>query len=255
MKLNLGYFYPKELNLYGDTGNVEILVYRADARNIKLNVQFVDASTKVDSNLMKTFDIIFMGGGPDSGQKDMYKDLIQNKGPYIKDYINENGVALFICGSYQLMGHYYKPYSGPDIEGLGVYDMYTKHFGVTKNRCVGNVVVELDNALVKDPSFKSISKLGNTLVGFENHGGRTFLQSHENALANVISGYGNNGEDSTEGYMYKNSFGTYLHGPLLSKNPHFADYLLLKASKRDTLEPMDDKIIIQAHSALKNRFK
>lgn len=254
MKLTIGYFYPEELNLYGDTGNIEVLVSRAKRRNIDVEVLNVDSTTKVDVALAHKLNIVFMGGGPDSGQKEMYTDLLVNKGPVLKEYIERNGASLFICGSYQLMGHYYKAADGLELKGLGIFDLYTQHFGHDKKRCVGNIVSTLNADLLARDAFKSNNHIGNTIVGFENHGGRTYLQNNLEPLARVLSGFGNNGEDKTEGALYKNSIGTYFHGPILSKNPHIADFLIATALGISELPPLDDTIIQQAHSALVARF-
>jgi CobQ-like glutamine amidotransferase family enzyme len=161
-------------------------------------------------------------------------------------------VGLFICGSYQLLGHYYKSADGTELKGLGVFDMYTQHFGNTKARCIGNVVCEIAPELRHDEVFNAVNKIGSTLVGFENHGGRTYLGKGLLPLAKIIKGFGNNGEDSAEGVLFKNSVGTYLHGPILSKNPHLADYLICKALKLDFLETLDDNLINTSHSASKS---
>lgn len=254
MKMSIAYFYPQELNLYGDTGNVEILVARAKARDITVKVDEVGAGDGLDRGLMQQVDLIFMGGGPDSGQKQMYEDLLERKGPYIREYVENGGAALFICGSYQLMGHYYKAADGSELEGLGVYDMYTQHFGHKKRRCVSNIVCKLSSSILEDPLFKAINHTGEHIVGFENHGGRTYLSQSYRTLAQVITGHGNNSEDGTEGLHVKNSIGTYLHGPILSKNPHVADYLIAKAAGVEKLSNLDDTIINTAHSVLKRRF-
>ena len=145
MRLRIGYFYPEQLNLYGDNGNVEILVYRAKKRGIDVEVENVGLQT----SLGKKFDLVLMGGGPDSSQKEVYEDLIKVKGVYLKDYINSGGFGLYICGAYQLLGNYYKSADGSVLEGLGAFDLYTEHFGNEellrnkKPRCIGNVVCEL----------------------------------------------------------------------------------------------------------------
>ncbi|OGC57158.1 hypothetical protein A3H26_02405 [candidate division WWE3 bacterium RIFCSPLOWO2_12_FULL_36_10] len=248
MKFKIGYFYPEQLNLYGDNGNVEILVYRAKKRGIDVEVALVDLGTNLEEN---RFNLVFMGGGPDSSQKEVYEDLLKDKGPYLKDYINSGGFGLYICGAYQLLGKYYKSADGSILEGLGVFDLYTEHFGNKKPRCIGNVVCELSDEFRHKEVFNSLNKIGSTLVGFENHGGRTYLGEKMLPLGKVITGYGNNSEDGYEGVLYKNSIGTYLHGPVLSKNPHLADYLIAGSLGLDRLESLDDSLILSAHIASK----
>ncbi len=251
MKLNIGYFYKDQLNLYGDNGNVEILQYRAEKRGIPVDVKQIGINTTSDQMAVLNINMIFMGGGPDSGQKEMYEDLISSKKNFLMDYINRGGVGLFICGSYQLLGKYYQTADGSLLEGLGIFDFYTKHFGNHKPRCIGNAVCEISPRILSDPLFLKINGLGGNLVGFENHGGRTYLNKDNKyaPLAKVLSGYGNNGEDGTEGVLFKNCLGSYLHGPILSKNPHLADYLIAKALKLEDLPPLDDTLITLAHTA------
>ena len=252
MKLTIGYFYADLLNLYGDNGNVEILTARARSRGFDVAVCHIDQSTALTPELMQSINLVFMGGGPDSGQKLMYEDLINNKGSYLKDYINRGGVGLYVCGSYQLLGHYYKSADGSNLQGLGAFDLFTRHFGNKKPRCIGNVVATLCEQILADPVFKSVNKIGDTLVGFENHGGRTYLNKTLTPFAKVITGHGNNSEDGTEGVFYKNSIGTYFHGPILARNPHIADFLIAKALNVDTLKELDDGLILSAHIASKN---
>lgn len=247
MKLVIGYFYKEDLNLYGDNGNVEILVSRARARGFDTSVVIVDKNITGEVLKNENINLIFMGGGPDSGQKEMYQDLIGDKKDFLNEYINSGGVGLFVCGSYQLLGKYYKASDGSVLEGLSVFDFYTQSFGPTKPRCIGNVICKISDQLLNDPLFKKVNKIGDTLVGFENHGGRTYLGVDLMPLATVTSGHGNNSQDKTEGLLYKNIIGTYLHGPVLSKNPHLADYLIAKALNIDELVPLDDKYIISAH--------
>ena len=147
-------------------------------------------------------------------------------------------VFLAVCGGYQLFGHYYRPGEGDDLSGLGIFDLRTVHPGPAARRCIGNLVTQREEV---------------TLVGFENHGGRTYLGPTCRPLATVAHGFGNNGEDGTEGAAYNNSFGTYLHGSFLPKNPGFADHLLRLALARhgqeDLLTPLDDRVEQRAHTA------
>ncbi len=256
--LRIGYFYPDLLNLYGDNGNVEILTIRAKARNITVDVVPITIDTEASTELFADINLVFMGGGPDAGQQAMYTDLVTEKGPFLKKYLHSEGVGLFICGAYQLMGHYYKAADSSVLDGLGIFDLYTEHFGNHKPRCIGNMVCTLNTEFLQNKAFKNINK--NNLfefVGFENHGGRTYLGKSATPLAKVQKGYGNNGEDKTEGVLYKNAIGTYSHGPVLARNPHLADFLIANALKLDTLEPLaadfiNDDLILRAHTASKN---
>jgi lipid II isoglutaminyl synthase (glutamine-hydrolysing) len=248
-KLVIAYFYKKLLNLYGDNGNVEILIKRASDRDIEVALLEIDIDTKIDSDIMRHVNLAFMGGGPDSGQKSMYADLFKNKGEYLKEYVEAEGVGLYVCGSYQLLGYYYKAADGEMLEGLGAFDLYTRHFGNKQPRCIGNTVATLSSKITEDPVFKAVNKLDNVIVGFENHGGRTYLGNSVDSFATVSMGHGNNSEDKTEGVFYKNSIGTYFHGPLLARNPHLADFLIAKALHLDTLKELDDSLIYTAHTA------
>ncbi|MBU1132733.1 glutamine amidotransferase [Patescibacteria group bacterium] len=243
MKLTIGYFYKDLLNLYGDNGNVEILLYRAKKRGFDTELVNISIDTKITTELVKNINMVFMGGGPDSSQKAIYQDLLDDKKDFLKGYIDKGGVGLYVCGSYQLLGKYYKAADGSYLKGLSIFDLYTQHFGNQKKRCIGNTVAKLlinDSLLERTPS---------TIVGFENHGGRTFLGKEANPFAKIIKGHGNNSQDGTEGVYYKNSIGTYFHGPVLARNPHLADYLIAKSLKLDTIKPLDDSLAYSAHTA------
>ncbi len=276
LSLKIAWFYPKQLNLYGDRGNVEILVARAKARGIFVEVVEIDLETPLNSSQMEGINLVFMGGGPDLDQQKIYSDFIQNKGPYLKEYLNSGGVGLFICGSYQLLGNYYKSADGTVIKGLELLDLYTESFGKSKPRSIGNVTVEINPDLLSDPVFAKNNKIGSTLVGFENHGGRTYfpsLYTEESQkflpLGHTKKEFGNNEKDTTEGILYKNTIGTYLHGPVLARNPHLADYLIAKSIKMEllpfaeslesseflesakSLERLDNSVIVSAHEKSK----
>lgn len=217
MKINIGWLYPDLMNTYGDRGNIIALNYRAKMMGIDAIVNKI--SINEPGNSISKMDIIFMGGAQDKQQEIVNQDL-KNKGEFLKKAINDGVPGLYVCGAYQFLGKYYKEADGNIINGIGAFDLYTESPGLNVPRCIGNIVIE--------------SKLfpGIKLVGFENHGGRTYLADKKLAFATVIKGYGNNGEDETEGIFYKNSFGTYLHGPILPKNPELADYLIKKAVER-----------------------
>ena len=218
MTINIGWLYPDLMSTYGDRGNIIALSYRLKKRGIKPIVHKI--SVHEPKELILKMDIIFMGGAQDKQQEIVNIDLKNNKGKYLKEAIVHGVPGLFVCGAYQFLGKYYKAADGTIIEGLGVFDLYTESPGLKVSRCIGNIIIE-------SKLFPKIK-----LVGFENHGGRTYLSDQKLAFAKVIKGFGNNGEDLTEGIFYKNSFGTYLHGPILPKNPELSDYLIKKALER-----------------------
>jgi len=218
MNINIGWLYPDLMNTYGDRGNIIALSYRLKLRKIDPVVYKISINESPD--LIPKMDIIFMGGAQDKQQEIVNKDLKNNKGRYLVSAIENNVSCLFVCGAYQFLGKYYKAADGTIIDGLGVFDLYTENPGINFPRCIGNIVIQ-------STLFPKIK-----LVGFENHGGRTYLADKKLAFAKIIKGFGNNGEDQTEGIYYKNSFGTYLHGPILPKNPELSDYLIKKALER-----------------------
>ena len=211
--LTLGHLYPDQLNLYGDRGNIIVLRERCRQRGIDLRVINLGVG---DALAPDEYDMLFIGGGQDKEQAPVAQDLFDIKGIGLWAAIEDDMPVLAVCGGYQLLAHYYRPATGPDMRGLGVFDAWTVHKGNRVPRCIGDV---------------AISWQGQTLVGFENHGGRTYLGTAK-PLGKVLKGFGNNAEDATEGACYRNAFGTYLHGSLLPKNPHFADYLIGLALQR-----------------------
>jgi CobQ-like glutamine amidotransferase family enzyme len=212
-QLTLGHLYPDQLNLYGDRGNILVLRQRCQQRGIALRV--VDLGIG-DALAPDEYDMLFIGGGQDKEQAPVAQDLLEIKGIGLWAAIEDDMPVLAVCGGYQLLAHYYRPANGPDMRGLGVFDAWTIHKGPRVARCIGNI---------------AISWNGTTLVGFENHGGRSYLGSAQ-PLGKVLKGHGNNSEDGTEGAVYRNTYGTYLHGSLLPKNPHFADHLIGLALRR-----------------------
>ena len=232
--LRLAHLYPKQMNLYGDRGNILCLRRRCEARGIELAVDELEIGEVLDPT---GYDLIFIGGAQDREQRRVAADLLAAKGEALRHAVAAGVVVLAVCGGYQLLGRYYRPAEGEDLPGLGIFDAWTVHPGPTAKRFIGNVVVRWQGA---------------TLVGFENHGGRTFLGPAARPLARVIAGYGNNGRDSTEGAVQANAFGTYLHGSLLPKNPRFADHLIALALARKYgdggLPSLDDTLEEQAHA-------
>ena len=208
MIINICHLYGNLLNTYGDVGNVMALKYFAEKKGHEVNIEVVSLKDDFD---YKKYDFVFFGGGQDYEQSIVEKDL-ENKKENIKKYIENDGLFLAICGGYQLMGKYYYDAYDNKIEGLKIFDYYTKN-QVNSNRFVGNIEIK-DN------------ENGQIYHGFENHGGVTFLKNIENAFASVIDGNGNNGEDKTEGFRYKNTFASYLHGPLLARNENLVNTFL-----------------------------
>ena len=197
MKITIGHLYPDLLNLYGDRGNIQCLMKRCLWRGIEAETIAFELGDKIDFSKL---DIVLLGGGSDREQMLVCEKLKEIQKDF-KAYVEDNGVVIAICGGYQLLGNYYKTDQGM-IEGLKLVDMSTEQ---GKGRLIGNIVMQSD--LFDMP-----------IVGFENHGGRTTIGNNK-ALGKVLSGYGNDGQSGEEGVVYKNVIGTYLHGPLLPKNP------------------------------------
>lgn len=209
-KIVIGWLYPTLMNVYGDIGNLKTLQKRLEWRSINYDVKYLE--TGFNSSELKECDILLMGGAQDKQQEIVAKDLFSKK-EELKKLIENNTPGLYVCGAYQFLGNYYKKSNGEIIKGLGIFDLYTQNLEDT--RLIGNIIVN--------------SELFDKLIGFENHGGKTYLGKYLKPLGKVIKGFGNNGSDQTEGAIYKNSIGTYLHGPILPKNPKLADYLIQKA--------------------------
>ncbi|MBI5449244.1 cobalamin biosynthesis protein CobQ [Candidatus Gottesmanbacteria bacterium] len=250
-ELTIAWLYPDLMSTYGDRGNIMVLQKRCQWRGIATRVTPVTLETEAKE--LSHCDLIFMGGAQDRQQKIASDDFIRRKGPVIGEMVESGIPALFVCAAYQFVGHYYKPYQGDAIPGAGIFDLYTEHPGDQAKRLIGNVVAQLES-----DQFLSTSSYDQTIVGFENHGGRTYLGSKMKPLAKVLHGFGNNGEDGYEGALYKNSIGSYFHGPLLSKNPHIADWLIATALemkyKNDlALAALDDRLEWQAHAFLLHR--
>ncbi|HZU12898.1 MAG TPA: glutamine amidotransferase [Chloroflexota bacterium] len=241
MRLSLVHLYPALLNLYGDRGNIITLKQRCAWRGIELDV--IEIGLGQDFPVSEP-DLVFMGGDQDREQEIVIDDLRRRHGDRLRHSIQNGTPVLAVCGSYQLLQEYYKPAAGRELHGLGIIPAHTVHPGPGVPRCVGNIVIRWP--------------LG-TVVGFENHGGRTFLDAGVQPLGTVASGFGNNGDDGTEGARVHNLFGTYIHGSLLPKNPAFADLLLSLALARRyagaTLQPLDDTLERRAHDAAVSRAR
>lgn len=237
MKLTIGHLYPDLLNLYGDRGNIQCFRKRLEWRGMEAEVIPFLSGDKIDFSKL---DIVLLGGGSDREQELVCKYLLEIKNDF-KDYVENNGVVLAVCGGYQLLGKSYKT-KDKLIEGLGILNITTEW---EPERLIRNIV--LNSPLFDTP-----------VVGFENHGGRTYIGDHT-PFGKVFFGLGNTGKSGYEGVVYKNVIATYLHGPLLPKNPHVCDYLLERALKRKygdnvTLEPLPDELEHKANSCIVDRY-
>ena len=240
MQLRIGHMYPAQMNIYGDRGNIISLVQRCRWRQIDVTVTPIHPGTSV---AWDSFDLCFFGGGQDSGQALIADDLVKRHGADVRAAVGDGLVMLAICGGYQLLGNYFLTHTGEKLPGVGALDVHTIGGDI---RLIGNLAIRVDLPIAPQ-----------TLIGFENHSGRTYVGSGAQALGRVVAGAGNNGEDHSEGAYVHNTFGCYLHGSLLPKNPHFADYLIQAALTRRyghaTLAPLDTTLEMQAHQTMWTR--
>ena len=235
-KLTIGHLYPDLLNLYGDRGNIQCFRKRLEWRGMEAEVIPFLSGEKIDFSKL---DIVLLGGGSDREQELVCGFLKDIKDDF-KAYVEDGGVVLAVCGGYQLLGKYYKT-NKKTIEGLSILDITTEW---QPERLIRNIV--LNSPLFEQP-----------VVGFENHGGRTYLNGNK-PFGKVLYGAGNDGKSGYEGVVYKNVIGTYLHGPLLPKNPQVSDYLIQKALERKygevQLMPLDDSQEKEANDYIYHRF-
>lgn len=253
-RLRLAHLYPAEMNVYGDRGNVIALHQRCLWRGIQLSVTPVEPGDTVD---WAGFDLAFFGGGQDSGQALIARDLLDHQGVGLRAAIEDGLVLLAICGGYQLLGHYFLTHTGERLPGLGALDVHT--IGGSK-RLIGNSVVEADfltahgRMPTSDPHASVVR-----LVGFENHSGRTYHGPGVRSLGRVLVGHGDNGEDRQGGAIYQNTIGCYLHGSLLPKNPQLTDHMIGMAMRRrygpETLiGPLDSTLELKAQGNMTRRL-
>jgi CobQ-like glutamine amidotransferase family enzyme len=239
-KFTVGWLYPDLMNIYGDRGNILTLLKRAEWRDYDARLLELGRGT---TKKMDEVDVFFFGGGQDREQALVYEDLLEHKQPPLERAVAAGAVVLAVCGGYQLLGHYYQTAEGERFPGIGLIDVRTE---AGKRRFIGDVVVDTD----------IVGLTPTTLVGFENHSGRTFLGPKATPIGKVRLGFGNNGTDGTEGCLQGAVVGTYLHGSLLPKNPHLADYLMRSALRRrgvDELSWLDDSVELSAHERILER--
>ena len=238
-EIKLLYLYPDMLELYGDYGNIQVLKYRLEKRGFNLIVDKYSIGDEAPD--FTSYDIVFAGGGADNEQSILSKDLVKYK-DNIKEAVEKGVFFLLICGAYQLFGKYYKGVEGNIIPGLEVFNYYTVAEPDRKKRCIGNIVLNV--------------KLGDNeteVIGFENHGGQTF--DIESPFGKVLYGNGNKFGDTEEGFFKENVIATYLHGPLLAKNPYIISYCLeRKYNEKIELEKLDDSFEEKCRKQLLEKF-
>ena len=242
--INILYLYPDMLELYGDYGNIQVLKYRLEKRGFYCNIEKYSIGDPAPD--FSSFDIVFAGGGADNEQSILANDLIQYK-DNIKNAIQNGTFFLLICGAYQLFGKYYKGVDGNTIPGLDIFPYYTEAIEDRKKRCIGNIVIDV-----------KLGDISTKVIGFENHGGQTF--DVFSPFGEVLYGNGNKFGDSKEGFFLNNVIATYLHGPLLSKNPVLTDYILkycLERKYNETifLEALNDSFEELCRKELLKKFE
>jgi lipid II isoglutaminyl synthase (glutamine-hydrolysing) len=240
--LRIAHLYPDQMNIYGDRGNILTLLQRCRWRGVEPVLELVEPGKRYDWG---SFDLAFFGGGQDSGQSLIAKDFVEHQAEGLRAAAEDGMVMLAICGGYQLLGHYFLTHTEERLPGIGLLDLHTVG---GKKRLIGNIVIQSDWGAGPQ-----------TLVGFENHSGKTYLGPGAQPLGRVMTGFGNNGEDGSEGAIWQNVYGCYMHGSLLPKNPHFADHLLGLALRRRygpaaELAPLDDELEHEAHRAMVDRL-
>lgn len=245
--LRIAHLFPDLLNLYGDGGNVKCLAKRAEWRGLPVEVASVRHGESID---LSSVDIVFLGGGPDREQR-LASEQLRGMREDLAAYVEADGVLLAICGGFQILGSEWL-LGDEVVEGLGIIDMTTRRAEGSADRLIDNVALE--SPLATQP-----------VIGYENHAGRTFLGQGIDPFGKVVSstGHGNNDTDRVDGALYRNVVGTYLHGPLLGKNPEVADHLLARALERKAvragrvpmvLEPLDDAVETAANEYMAKRL-
>lgn len=258
--LTLIHLYPREMNIYGDIGNIITLKKRCEWRGINLNVESISLS---QSSEIRNGDIYFMGGGQDDDMFKVYKDILKYRKEFLLNEVKKKKVFLLICGGLQLFGNYFLDSKGRTIEGLGVLPIKTMSIGDNlKNRSLGTIITELSPELQLKINSLYKGNPSKYLVGFENHSGQTYIDLKNTdieTIGKVLYGVGNNINDKKEGFWYKNVFASYMHGSFLPKNPHFADLLIGLALKNKygnsiELSSLNDDIEWQAHDSIIRKY-
>jgi hypothetical protein len=239
MRLTIGHLYPEYLNIYADRGNIAVLRQRGRLRGHELDVLPIG----LDALIPDGVDLFYVGGGQDREQALVSGDLAR-KADALRSAAGGGAAVLAVCGGYQLLGRFYRDQAGVELPGIGLLPLHTV---AGERRMIGDILLECEWA-------------GATLAGFENHAGRTVLDAGAEPLGRVLAGFGNDGRSGFEGCRLGRIYGTYLHGPLLPRNPWFADRLLADAIAHRTgeeveLEPLDDGLEEQAHAVSAERAR
>jgi len=243
VKLVVGHLYPEYLNIYADRGNIAVLERRTAWRGIELDYRTIGLR---DTVRPAEHDLYYVGGGQDREQALVAPDLAA-KGPALIEAVEAGAAFLAVCGGYQLLGNFYRDRSGAELPGIGLLPQHTV---AGERRMIGDVLLECELEAGD----------ARTLAGFENHAGRTYLDEGAEPLGRVVSGFGNNGQDGFEGCRVAGAVGTYLHGPLLPRNPWLADWLIARALSRRlgetvALEPLTDDLEASAHAVSSERAR
>jgi CobQ-like glutamine amidotransferase family enzyme len=242
MKIVIGHLYPDYLNIYADRGNIAVLARRAAWRGHEVEVRSISVGEEVRAG---EHDLLYVGGGQDREQALVAEDLAGKAGGVL-EAVAGGAALLAVCGGYQLLGRSYRDLHGNDLPGIGLFPLETV---AGEKRMIGDVLLECG----LEPGER------HTLAGFENHAGRTLLDPDAEPLGRVLAGFGNDGESGWEGVRVGRAVGTYLHGPLLPRNPWFADWVIRQAlahrggGEPPQLEPLPDELESQAHAVSARR--
>jgi lipid II isoglutaminyl synthase (glutamine-hydrolysing) len=237
MRIRVGHLYPDYLNIYADRGNIAVLARRAAQRGIDFEVTAIGLRETPEPG---AYDLLYVGGGQDREQALIAPDLAA-KGPALLEAVDGGAAVLAVCGGYQLLGRFYRDRYGSELPGTGLFPLHTI---AGERRMIGDVLIECE----LEPGSTQ------TVAGFENHAGRTILDEGATPLGRVIAGFGNDAKSGFEGCRVDRALGTYLHGPLLPRNPRLTDWLLAQALAHRTggeppeLEPLDDALEAEAHA-------
>jgi CobQ-like glutamine amidotransferase family enzyme len=243
-QIRIGWLYPEYMNLYGDRGNVIVLEQRSRWHGLDPVVTKLTLGTPANFH---EFDLVMFGGGQDREQSIIAEDFLKVKGNSLGEAIHDGLAVLAVCGGFQMLGKHFRTHKGEMLTFTGILDLWTEG---SSDRMIGNAIVDSD----------IFEGGGRTLVGFENHSGKTYLGKGLKPLGRVVKGYGNNGKDKSEGVVFKACIGTYLHGSILPKNPHLADWLIQKAMDRRygagqfKVSTLNDELEEKAHQAIIKRF-